>query len=75
MAVKSLSLSSRHFQRLCLIGLPGFWDGGNVDIVSVEECQQFSDFAATSIRTLSTRLNSVYVHTSNRCYVKDGKCP
>ena len=35
-AMKSLSHSSRRFQRLSLVGLHGFLDSGNVDIVSVE---------------------------------------
>ena len=33
-----------------LVFLVGFLDSGNVDIVVVEESQQFSEFAADSVR-------------------------
>ena len=36
--------------RLSLVGLLGFLDSGNVDIVAVEECQQFNYFSADSVR-------------------------
>ena len=44
-AVKSHSCPSWRFQRLSSVGQLGFFDSGNADIVSVEESQQFSDFA------------------------------
>ena len=50
MAVKSHSCPSWHFQCLILVGQLGFLDSGNVDIVDVEEGQQFSDFSADSVR-------------------------
>ena len=50
MAVKSHSCTSWRFQQLGLVGQIGFLDIGNVDIVAVEESQQFSDFAADSVR-------------------------
>ena len=37
------------FCRLILVGQLGFLDSGNVDIVAVEESQQFSDFSANSV--------------------------
>ena len=36
--------------RLRLIGQLGVLDSGNVDIVAVEESQQFNDFSADSVR-------------------------
>ena len=36
--------------RLNLVGQLGFLDSGNVDIVAVEEGQQFSYFPADSVR-------------------------
>ena len=36
--------------RLRLVGQLGLLDSGNVDIVGVEESQQFSDFSADSVR-------------------------
>ena len=53
MAVKSHSCPSWHFQRL------GLLDSGNVDIVAVEESQQFSDFAADSARVLLRQSQTV----------------
>ena len=50
MAVKSHGCPSRRFKRLILGGQIGLLDSGNVDIVAVEESQQFSDFAADSVR-------------------------
>ena len=50
MEVKSHSCPSWNFKRLRLAGQLGFLDSGNVDIVAVEECQQFSDFPADSFR-------------------------
>ena len=50
MAVKSLSCPFYRLQRISLVGQLGFLDRGNVDIVAVEESQQFSDFAADSVR-------------------------
>ena len=50
MAVKSHSSPSWRFKRLSLVGQLGFLDSGNVDIVAVEECHQFSDFSADSVR-------------------------
>ena len=44
MAVKSHSYPSWRYRRLRLVGQLGFLDSGNVDIVAVEESQQFSDF-------------------------------
>ena len=59
MAIKSLSHSSRRFQRLSLVGLHGFLDSGNVDIDSVEESQQISDFAADSFwRSIASDIDS-----------------
>ena len=48
MAVKSHSCPSWRFKRLSLVGQLGFLNSGNVDIVAVEESQQFSDFSADS---------------------------
>ena len=45
MVVKTHSFPSWRFQRLSLVGQLGFLDSGNVDIVAVEESQQFSDFS------------------------------
>ena len=50
MAIKSHSCPSRRFKRLRLVGQPDFLDSGNVDIVAVEESQQFSDLSADSVR-------------------------
>ena len=47
MAVKSHSCPSWRFQRLSLVCLPSFLDSGNVDIVAVEEVQEFSVFQLT----------------------------
>ena len=44
MAVKSHSCPSWRLQWPRLVGQLGFLDGGNVDIVTVVESQQFSDF-------------------------------
>ena len=44
MAVKSCSCPSWRFLRLSLVGQLRFLDSSNVDIVAVEESQQFSDF-------------------------------
>ena len=52
MVVKSHICPSWCFQRFSLVGLLGFLDSGNVDIVAVEESQQFSDFAADSIASV-----------------------
>ena len=49
-AVNSHSCPSWRFQRLSLVGQLGFFDRGNVDIVVVEESQQFIDFSADSVR-------------------------
>ena len=46
MAVKSCRGPSWCFKRLRLVGQLGFLDGGNADIVAVEEIQQFSYFFA-----------------------------
>ena len=43
MAVKSHSCPSWCFQWLSLVDQIGFLNSGNVDIVAVEETQQFSD--------------------------------
>ena len=45
MAVKSNICPSWRSKRLSLVGQLGFLDCGNVDIVGVEESQQFSDFS------------------------------
>ena len=50
MAVKSHSCPSKLLKRLSLVGQLGFLDSGNVDIVSVDESQQFSYFFADSVR-------------------------
>ena len=50
MAVKSYSCSSWHFKLLSLVGQLAFLDSDNVDIVAVEESQQFSNFIADSVR-------------------------
>ena len=50
MAVMSHSCSSWRFQRLSFVGQLGFLDSGNVNIVVVEEIQQFSGFSADSVR-------------------------
>ena len=41
---------SWRFMRLRPVGQLGFLDSGNVDIVAVEESQQFCDFSADSAR-------------------------
>ena len=50
MAVKCHSCPSWRFKRLSLVGQLGFLDSCNVDIVAVEESQQFNDFSADSVR-------------------------
>ena len=50
MAVKSHSCQSRRFKRLSLVGQLGVLDSGNVDIVAVDESQQFSYFSTDSVR-------------------------
>ena len=50
MAVKSHSCPPWRTKRLSLVGQLGFLDSGNVDIVDVEECQQFSQFSADFVR-------------------------
>ena len=45
-AVMSHSYPSWRFRRLRCVGQLGFLVSGNVDIVAVEERQQFSDFYA-----------------------------
>ena len=47
--VKLHSDPSWRFQRLSLVGQRGFLDSGNVDIVDVEESQQFSYFSVDSV--------------------------
>ena len=47
--VMSYRCPSWHFQRLSLVGLFGFMD---VDIVAVEESQQFGDSSADSVCVL-----------------------
>ena len=50
LAVKSHSCSSWRYKRLCHVGQHGLLDSGSVDIVAVEESQQFSYFSADSVR-------------------------
>ena len=49
MVVKTHSCPSWRFQRLSLVIQLDFLESGNVDIVAVEQSQQFSDFSADSI--------------------------
>ena len=50
MAVKSHSCPSWRLKRLSLVGQIGFLVSGNVDFVTMEEIQQFRDFAADTVR-------------------------
>ena len=50
LAIKLHSCPSWRIPRLSLVGQLGFLDSDNVDIVAVEESQQFSDFSADSVR-------------------------
>ena len=61
MAVNSHSCPSWHFKRLSLVGKLGFLDSGNIDIVAVEESQQFSYFAADYVHVPLHQLKTVSV--------------